>query len=568
MKRILMTLCMVCSAAWLSGCGAMAALTMSRAEDACQVVDCDRRVYEDGLCRRHYRMAERGETLELEGDQTAGWTETADPQAGEETGEAGAGKDDAPSEGTAGEAGTGRDKAQAENMTGAADDGAAVGDGHGMAADRPGRSERETAPGSKGETERGKDPVGGTGATEGKWSAAGTREEEIQYIRDTYAYANAHLADFRKEKGYESDYGIFFDDGDSYYDRQGNLIKQVRPRDMGLAVESYHINPALGRALLPEEDRYLDTTVVFAFATDADGGEYRLYFSNGHVIRYIGPDKKVIDYPYPEGIDWLAFSRSGASLSGGDQIGPILSKISPMWHVAFEVSEGDLEDEPSQGSWPSSSSQGAWPSSSAQPPRQSAAYVTDDLTDADKAVLEAILAREFFRRWDRGQDVSVLEPPITRAEVQSAAWDYMFYDYHVDRLIMPENPDPQSWIDAPPYYDRGKVNRMIEDIYGVVDAFLPGERCYYDDGSTEPYLLVEGERITTPFYYGNSGDPWAIVTITDHSCHDGYLGVSGWLTIDSNGGVIVEDAQIVATFRVDVDRHFPYRLMTAQVTLR
>ncbi|MCI8297531.1 MAG: hypothetical protein HFG22_16965 [Lachnospiraceae bacterium] len=546
MKRIGIVLLAVCAAGWLAGCGAAAALTMAKAENGCQVVDCDRKVYEDGLCRRHHRMAERGETLELKADQTAGWAETADPRAGEETGEIGAGKDDALSEGTGGNTGAGKDKDPLEERTGAADDGVAAGDGYGPAAER---------------TERAGTAMGGT---------AKTREEEIQYIRDTYAYANAHLADLRKEKGYVSDYGITFDDGESYYDRQGDLIKQVRPRDMDVAVESYHINPALGRDLPAEGGRYLDTTVVFAFATDAAGGEYRLYFSNGHVIRYIGPDKKVIDYPYPEGIDWLTFSRAGETLSGGDQIGPILSKISPMWHVAFEMSEGDLEDEPSQemepsqGSQPpSSSSQGSWPS------RQSAASVAEDLTDADKAALEAILAREFYHQWDRGQKITVLEPPITKAEVQYAAWDYMFYDYHEDHLILPENPDPQWGINAPSvYYDRGKVNTMIEDIYGVVDAFWPGERCYYGADSTEPYLIVEGERITTPFYYGNGGDPWAIVTITDYSYHDGYMGVSGWLTIDSNGGVIVEDAKVAATFRVNVDRHFPFRLSSVQATLQ
>ena len=74
MKRIGIVLLAVCAAGWLAGCGAAAALTMAKAENGCQVVDCDRKVYEDGLCRRHHRMAERGETLELKADQMDGET--------------------------------------------------------------------------------------------------------------------------------------------------------------------------------------------------------------------------------------------------------------------------------------------------------------------------------------------------------------------------------------------------------------------------------------------------------------------------------------------------------------
>ena len=166
-------------------------------------------------------------------------------------------------------------------------------------------------------------------------------EDEISYIRDTYTYANTYYTysdyehSLRQKNGYDGDDGVRFPDGFSYYDIDGNLIKIEREHSFnGIRVESYYVNPALGREV--PKVRYLDTFVVFAFATDANGGEYRFYFSNGNVIRYIGPDGQVVDYPFPDGLNWRDFSIESASLSGGEQISSILLLLSPMWYIPYE----------------------------------------------------------------------------------------------------------------------------------------------------------------------------------------------------------------------------------------
>ncbi len=74
--------------------------------------------------------------------------------------------------------------------------------------------------------------------------------------------------------------------------------------------------------------------MIFAFAHDGDGNEYRLYFKDARIIRYIGPDKIVIDYP--EGNIYPDFCDTSTELSGGDKIWGILTNIAPGWWIPYE----------------------------------------------------------------------------------------------------------------------------------------------------------------------------------------------------------------------------------------
>lgn len=370
-------------------------------------------------------------------------------------------------------------------------------------------------------------------------------EGEICYIRDTYAYANTYYTyadrshSLRQKNGYDGSDGVNFPDGFSYYDEDGNLIKLQREDSSGLRVEAYYINPALGRDV--PEVSYLDTLVVFALATDADGGEYRLYFSNGNIIRYIGPDKKVVDYPYPDGLNWMEFSWSGASLSGGEQIQNILMLLSPMWYIPYE-SGGDDD------------------------------FFTDDpgsvLNVVHEDVLESILSRECFQIYN--QNFNAYYGSFTKEYVQEAAWDYLYYDYFNRNLLMPENPADEQWApyaSSEVYYDLDKVNARMENIYGIPSVFAPGDVCCYSySGYTSPpFLEVFGNRVMSQDYWGNSGDPVGYVEITAYSFADGFLDIAGYFSVESDGGMLAEDVLVTARFKVNVNNDFPYQLLSCDV---
>ena len=156
-------------------------------------------------------------------------------------------------------------------------------------------------------------------------------DEEIQFIRDTYAYTNEHIGEYRKGDGFPESYGLSMTNVKTWSTADGTIVKHVSGGD-SLTVEAYHLNPALGRT--SEVKDILEFTVIFVFAHDTAGNEYRLYFKDSQIIRYIGPDKKVVDYP--EGIDYGDFNARSSELSGGDQIWSILVPTAPMWWTSYE----------------------------------------------------------------------------------------------------------------------------------------------------------------------------------------------------------------------------------------
>lgn len=155
--------------------------------------------------------------------------------------------------------------------------------------------------------------------------------EEIQFIRDTYAYTNAHIDEYQKIEGFPEFYYFDMDNVSTWLTADNKVVKHVTNTD-GLIIEAYHLNPSLGRTA--EEEHYPEETVIFAFAHDGDGNEYRLYFKDARIIRYIGPDKIVIDYP--EGNIYPDFCDTSTELSGGDKIWGILTNIAPGWWIPYE----------------------------------------------------------------------------------------------------------------------------------------------------------------------------------------------------------------------------------------
>lgn len=162
-------------------------------------------------------------------------------------------------------------------------------------------------------------------------------EADIQFIRDTYAYTNGHVAEYQKRMedatGHYS-YGrnAAEEARESFYYDGNTLVKAVYVLK-GLTIEAYHLNPAMGKSVLPEFARYPECTLVFAFAYDSSGAEYRLYFKDSMIIRSIGPDGKAVDYP--QGCMWDAFRSEVAGTKKGAFV-DVLNYIAPNWWVSYE----------------------------------------------------------------------------------------------------------------------------------------------------------------------------------------------------------------------------------------
>lgn len=162
-------------------------------------------------------------------------------------------------------------------------------------------------------------------------------KSDIQFIRDTYAYTNGHIADYEKraidETGnYSYRENQTADTQESFYFDKEVLVKAVYEPD-GLTIEAYHLNPALGRIEAPEYSPYPENTLVFAYAWDRSGAEYRIYFKEARVIRYIGADGKTVDYP--QGCTWDEF-HSDIMDTANRAFVDVLYYIAPRWWTAYE----------------------------------------------------------------------------------------------------------------------------------------------------------------------------------------------------------------------------------------
>ncbi len=179
------------------------------------------------------------------------------------------------------------------------------------------------------------------------------------------------------------------------------------------------------------------------------------------------------------------------------------------------------------------------------------------------SVIASVLAQELYFGCYHGETNTLTSADFTKQHVQEAAWYYLYYDYYNENLIAPENP-ASNWAiyaDASVYYDRNKVNEAMEDLYGVSAVFGPEYYNSYDTERLQPYLEVYENKISSQYYWGNSGDPYAYVSGLKYFVEDGCLNVTGEFFIDSNGGIIAEYVPFSAKFKVNPGRRFPYQLI-------
>lgn len=108
------------------------------------------------------------------------------------------------------------------------------------------------------------------------------QEEKIQHIRDMFYGINAR-----------NDFFVMQSDGYIDFADNGMLVKAVLKNDYNLMMTNNIILPVV-------EYYYENNKVIFIYANDGMN-EYRYYFENGNLIREIGPDGVVFDYPDGDG---------------------------------------------------------------------------------------------------------------------------------------------------------------------------------------------------------------------------------------------------------------------------
>ncbi|SEA20034.1 hypothetical protein SAMN05216349_106122 [Oribacterium sp. KHPX15] len=144
-------------------------------------------------------------------------------------------------------------------------------------------------------------------------------DEEIQYIRSLYKYTNDNQGSYSvgTDPFNEIGNGVFY-----YY---GDIPVKSIIKNGAFTAESYYKNPGIGDIVngitSPEQH------IVFVFAYDTNGNEYRIYFKDQQIIRYIGPDHVENDNPDGDSIHELL--DKSASLNGGSNIYTILSMVVP-----------------------------------------------------------------------------------------------------------------------------------------------------------------------------------------------------------------------------------------------
>ena len=155
----------------------------------------------------------------------------------------------------------------------------------------------------------------------------------IKEIRALYADTNNNPGQFRKQKGYTdpSSY-ITFDDQTAYFTASGVLAKRVLPRDdySGLSTEVYYYRDGV----TADGSYHPYMHLAFAFATDRSGNEYRIYFKDHRIIRYIGPDHVTVDFP--GGASFISVVGKHSELNGGDKISSLLGEVDYGWWMDYE----------------------------------------------------------------------------------------------------------------------------------------------------------------------------------------------------------------------------------------
>lgn len=163
-----------------------------------------------------------------------------------------------------------------------------------------------------------------------------------EHIKDRYEEINSNIGKYKRIKGYpyylEENSGLssWYDKEHvtSWIDNNGTLVKSiVKVPDRDLTVEIYH--ERLGCTGLSKNSACLEDTVIFAFAYDNSGNEYRIYFDNSsyRIIRYVDNLKNIHDFP--EGLNYMEFVQEYNEGSDG-AAREIISAVSPGWWTAYE----------------------------------------------------------------------------------------------------------------------------------------------------------------------------------------------------------------------------------------
>lgn len=124
-------------------------------------------------------------------------------------------------------------------------------------------------------------------------SQTSEQEQKIQHIREVYNSINAR-----------NDLEIFTGESHLDYADQGKLMRTIFMKDFYLTlsvVDCYYENDKL----------------IFAYGIDGVK-EYRYYFENGNLIREIGPDGNIIDYPDGKGLERTSDPKAGEICDRGN----------------------------------------------------------------------------------------------------------------------------------------------------------------------------------------------------------------------------------------------------------
>ena len=194
------------------------------------------------------------------------------------------------------------------------------------------------------------------------------------------------------------------------------------------------------------------------------------------------------------------------------------------------------------------------------------------VTEAHRSAMESILEREMERTCfvisndetnARQVDNEIGEDVFTKTHVREATWDYLYFSYFNENLIIPENPvnieNPHFNINS--FYDREKVNELIENIYGVNPEFKSGEEIYFT-GWNESHLEVSGDKITSKYHGMGNVDGVAGGFVKDlvFTFEDERLLVTGVFWLESKVDSIIDEVPFHAVFKINPNNRFPYQL--------
>ncbi len=371
-----------------------------------------------------------------------------------------------------------------------------------------------------------------------------SQEEKIQHIRDMYGRIIQEQDDYRKENG-------------KYYGEDGVLMKAEVSNGNAVLdkVMSQNGYSVYGVDYYYDDLSSGDNYPIFIYMV-IDGREYRYYFYHGEFIRRVGPEGGGNTNDSPNMNQFVrALRNEGASYRYG---------------AVQDLSDGYAEGFTAQGGTGATGSSGIGAGNKAAATLDAGnGHPSVIVTDAHKGVIESVLAQEIYFNGYQMQNGLITADQFTKSYVQNSAWHYLYYDYYNENLVAPENPceGAEPFANPSVYYDKDKVNEIMENIYGVSSVFTSGENCYYSDDTERnwPYLEVVNNRITSRQYGGNSGDPWAWVDDMRYSLENGYLYAVGRFYAESETAMMVEGIRFIARFKINKYNRFPYQLQEINI---